>query len=44
MTRLIEGFMNTYGKYMAAAMFAMKPCSKGEVEYLVKLYQNDSQK
>jgi hypothetical protein len=42
MIKAMENFMNTYGKYMAATAFALKPCSKSELEYVVSLFRNDS--
>jgi len=44
MKRAIENFMNVYGKYMAASAFALKPCSKSELQYVVELFKNDSQR
>ena len=44
MIKAMENFMNTYGKYMAASTLALKPCSKDELEYVVNLFRNDSQR
>jgi hypothetical protein len=44
MIKAIENFMDTYGKYMAAATWALKPCSQSELEYMVKMFRNDSQR
>jgi hypothetical protein len=35
MKKAIENFMDTYGNYLALAAFALKPCSKNELEYMV---------
>ena len=44
MIKAMENFMNTYGKYMAASAFALKPCNKNELQYMADLFRNDSQK
>lgn len=37
----IANFLNTYGKYLYAFSMAFKPCSKVEIEYMLKLYRDD---
>ncbi|WP_272928174.1 hypothetical protein [Bacillus sp. USDA818B3_A] len=44
MKKAIQNFIDTYGKYMAVSAFALKPCSKREMEYVVELFRNDSQR
>ncbi|MDR4945479.1 hypothetical protein [Neobacillus cucumis] len=44
MKKAMENFMNTYGKYMMASTFSLKPCSKKELEFMVSLFRNDSQR
>ncbi|MFJ5761522.1 hypothetical protein ACIQAA_20920 [Neobacillus sp. NPDC093182] len=44
MKKAIGKFMDTYGKYMAVAAFAQKQWTKSELEYMVSLFRDDSQR
>ncbi|MEH7419242.1 hypothetical protein V7266_28855 [Neobacillus drentensis] len=44
MRKAMKNFMDSYGKYMAASAFALKPCTKSELQYVVELFRNDSQR
>ncbi|WHY01250.1 hypothetical protein [Neobacillus sp. DY30] len=45
MKKAIGNFIDTYGKYMAAAAFAQKQqWTKNELEYMVSLFRDDSQR
>ncbi|HZH59300.1 MAG TPA: hypothetical protein VEY70_06970 [Metabacillus sp.] len=38
----MTNFLNTYGKYLYAFSMAFKPCSKVEIEYMLKMYRDHS--
>ena len=44
MKKAMANFMDTYGKYLAASAFALKPCTKTELQYMAELFRNDSQR
>ncbi|WP_419954458.1 hypothetical protein ACN6MT_01050 [Neobacillus niacini] len=44
MKKAIGSFMDTYGKYIAVAAFAQKQWTKNDLEYMVSLFRDDSQK
>ena len=44
MKKAVQNFIETYGRYMAVAAFASKPCSNREMQYIVELFRNDSQR
>ncbi|MDF2787115.1 hypothetical protein ABC255_27175 [Neobacillus sp. 3P2-tot-E-2] len=44
MKKAIENFMDTYGKYIVASTFAQKQWTKNELEYVVSLFRDDSQR
>jgi hypothetical protein len=44
MKKAFENFIDTYGKYMAVAAFAQKQWTKNELEYMVSLFRDDSQR
>jgi hypothetical protein len=44
MKKAIENFMDTYGKYIIASTFAQKQWTKNELEYVVSLFRDDSQR
>jgi hypothetical protein len=44
MKKAIENFMDTYGKYIVASTFAQKQWTKDELEYVVSLFRDESQR
>ncbi|WHZ03702.1 hypothetical protein QNH48_03165 [Neobacillus sp. YX16] len=44
MKKVFENFMDTYGKYIMVSAYAQKQWSKNELEYMVSLFRDDSQK
>ncbi len=44
MKKAIENFMDTYGKYIIVSGFAQKQWTKNELEYMVSLFRDDSQR
>ncbi|WP_281252638.1 MULTISPECIES: hypothetical protein [Bacillaceae] len=33
--------LNKYGKYLFAYQMAVKPCSKSELEFMIKMFRNN---
>jgi hypothetical protein len=44
MKKAFGNFMDTYGKYIIVSAYAQKQWSKSELEYMVSLFRDDSQR